>query len=99
MMITGEYKVKKQKNGNVHYYTYYRCTKKRKDFKCPKPCIRQEKLDEQLSLLLQKFSLKPDWAAELRKILEKDKTEAAQSANTFVQEAREKIKIILIKLQ
>ena len=32
MMITGEYKVKKQKNGNVHNYTYYHCTKKRKDF-------------------------------------------------------------------
>src|SRR3989339_666851 len=30
MMITGEYKVKKQKNGNVHEYVYYHCTKKNK---------------------------------------------------------------------
>src|SRR3989339_1736738 len=28
MMITGEYKVKKQKNGNVHEYIYYHCSKK-----------------------------------------------------------------------
>ena len=48
MMITGEYKVKKQKNGNVHNYAYYHCTKKRKDFDCPEPCIRQEELDGKL---------------------------------------------------
>ena len=28
MMITGEHKFKRQKNGNVHEYTYYRCTEK-----------------------------------------------------------------------
>ena len=99
MMITGEYKVKKQKNGNVHNYTYYRCTKKRKDMKCPEPCIRQEELDKQFSSLLQKFSLKPDWAAGLRKMLEKDKKEAAQSSNAFVQESRDKIRTITTKLQ
>ena len=99
MMITGEYKVKKQKNGNVHNYTYYRCTKKRKDMKCPEPCIRQEELDKQLSSLLQKFSLGPDWAAGLRKMLEKDKKEATQSSTAFVQEARERIKTISLKLQ
>jgi site-specific DNA recombinase len=32
MMITGEHKFKRQKNGNVHEYTYYRCTKKSKRF-------------------------------------------------------------------
>src|SRR3990172_8935643 len=69
MMITGEYKVKKQKNGNVHNYTYYRCTKKRKDFKCPEPCIRQEELEKQLSSLLQKFSLRPDWGGGVRTML------------------------------
>jgi len=99
MMVTGEYKVKNQKNGNVHYYTYYRCTKKRKDFKCPESCIRQEVLDEQLSTLLQKFSLRPDWAVELREMLEKDKKKATQSATAFVQEVREKIRTIQIKLQ
>ncbi|PIR87816.1 MAG: hypothetical protein COU10_02570 [Candidatus Harrisonbacteria bacterium CG10_big_fil_rev_8_21_14_0_10_45_28] len=99
MMITGEYKIKKQKNGNVHNYTYYRCTKKRKDMKCHEPCIRQEELDKQLSSLLQKFSLGPDWAAELRTILAKDKKEAAQSSTAFVQESRERIKTISLKLQ
>jgi hypothetical protein len=99
MMITGEYRVKKQKNGNEHYYTYYHCTKKRKGFKCLEPCIRQEKLDEQISSLLQKVSLRPDWAEKLNTRLEKDKTKSAQFVSAFVQEAGEKIKVIQTKLQ
>ena len=55
--------------------------------KCPEPCIRQEELDKQLSSLLQKFSLRPDWAVELRTMLEKDKKEATQFSTAFVQES------------
>ena len=99
MMITGEYRVKTQKNGTQHFYTYYHCTKKRKNFKCPEPCIRQEELDKQISSLLQKFSLPTDWAEKLNARLEKDKSKSAQSVSAFVQEAEEKIKIINIKLQ
>ena len=99
MMITGEYRVKKQKNGNIHDYIYYHCTKKNKVIKCPEPCIRQEELDKQLSHLIQKVSLRPDWAEKLLEMLEKDKTKSAQSVSAFVQESREKIKIINIKLQ
>ena len=99
MMITGEYRVKKQKNGNIHDYIYYHCTKKNKAIKCPEPCIRQEELDKQLSFLLQKVSLRPDWAEKLLEMLEKDKKKSSQSVSAFVQEAGEKIKIINQKLQ
>src|SRR3989344_889376 len=99
MMITGEYRVKTQKNGTQHFYTYYHCTKKRKNFKCPEPCIRQEKLDEQISSLLQKVSLPTDWAEKLNARLEKDKSKSAQSVSAFVQANQEKIKVITAKLQ
>ena len=99
MAITGEYKVKKQKNGNEHYYTYYHCTHKSKITKCNEPCIRQEVLDKQVSLLLQKFSLKKDWAEELNKMLEKNKTKTAQSFTAFVQENKKRIVEIQTKLQ
>ena len=99
MGITGEYKVKRQKNGNEHYYIYYHCTRKNKAIKCKEPCIRQESLDEQISSLLQKFSLREDWAADLLKMLEKDKTETAQSSAAFVQENRNKVVEIQTKLQ
>jgi site-specific DNA recombinase len=99
MMITGEYKVKKQKNGNIHEYVYYHCSRKSKTIKCKEPCIRQEVLDKQISSLLQKVSLPQDWAEELLIMLEKDKKESVQSCFAFVQEAKEKIKTISLKLQ
>ena len=99
MMITGEYRIKKQKNGNEHHYIYYHCTKKNKSIKCPEPCIRQEELDKQISSLLQKFSLRLDWTEKLLEMAEKDKTKSAQSISAFVQESGEKMRAINIKLQ
>src|SRR3989339_1391692 len=99
MGITGEYRVKKQKNGNVHDYIYYHCTKKNKSIKCPEPCIRQKSLDEQISSLLQKFSLRADWAEKLLEMTETDKEKSAQSVSAFVQESQNKIRAIQTKLQ
>ena len=99
MMITAESRIKKQKNGNVHHYVYYRCSRKSKTIKCAEPPVRQEILEKQISSLLQKFSLKQEWVEQLNKIIEKDKTETAQSFTAFVQGAQEKIKNISAKIQ
>ena len=99
MMITGEYKVKHQKNGNVHYYTYYHCSRKSKAIICKEPCIRQEELDKQISSLLQQYSLSEDWAAQLLTKLEKDDKESAQSSAIVAQDSRSRIVEINNKLQ
>src|SRR3990167_3203931 len=99
MSITGEYRVKKQKNGNVHNYIYYHCIKKNKAIKCPEPCIRQEELDRQLSSLIQKFSLRADWAEKLLQMAEADKEKSAQSVSAFVLESQNQIRAIQTKLQ
>ena len=99
MMITGEYKVKKQKNGNVHNYTYYHCTKKSKTIKCPEPCIREEELNRQLSSLIKSVSLPPDWAVELNRLALQDHKKSAQSNSVFVEEVKKEIKSIEAKLQ
>ena len=65
MMITAENKTKRQKNGNVHQYVYYRCTRKSKTITCAEQPIRSEPLDEQLSGLLAQFALSDRWAVEL----------------------------------
>ncbi len=98
-MITGENKVKHQKNGNEHHYVYYRCTKKSKIVKCEEPCIRQEALDEQVVPLLQKFSLRSDWANSLLNQLEQDTTKSAHTSVAFVQETENTIQAIQTKLQ
>ena len=91
MMITGEHKFKRQKNGNVHEYTYYHCTKKRKDFKCPESAVREKELDRQLSSLIQKVSLPKDWAEELNRLALQDHGKSAQSLTACVKEKQEKI--------
>ena len=99
MMITAEHKFKHQKNGNVHEYTYYRCTRKNKSVRCSEPPVREEVLNRQLSGLLKKYAIPADWAAELSKMADKDEKEAVQSSATFAQEIKSEIQTISQKLQ
>ena len=94
--ITGEAKVKRQKNGNIHHYTYYHCTKKKGP--CSQPCVREEALAGQFSDILKKFILPSDWAAELLKMADKDEKEAVQSFTSASQATREEITAITKKL-
>ena len=99
MMITAENKTKRQKNGNVHEYTYYRCTKKSKTIKCSEVSLRSEEVDKQLSSLIQKVSLPKDWAEELLKMAEKDFKNSAQSNFAGVKDKEEKISSLSQKLE
>ena len=65
-MITAEKKIKKCKNGNIHHYVYYHCTK-RKNPKCTQGCIEEKELERQIAELLSKIEIPPefhDWAME-----------------------------------
>ncbi len=100
MMITAEIKTKFYKNTNhLAIYTYYRCTKKSKVKKCDEGYIREEALDLQLSDLIQKVSLRQDWADKMLEKLLKEGRESAQSIASFVQMRRLEIESINIKLQ
>ena len=99
MMITAENKTKRQKNGNVHHYVYYRCTKKRKDFKCKELSLRSEEVDKQLSTLIQKVSLPKDWAEELNRMALEDHGQSAQSLTACVKEKEARISDISEKLE
>jgi site-specific DNA recombinase len=54
--ITADEKFKKQKNGNIHRYVYYGCTKK-KDHNCKCGYIREDELIEQLVGLMETIDL------------------------------------------
>ena len=99
LMITGETRTKIQKNGNIHTYTYYHCTKKRKDMKCFEPHIRQEVLDEQLSNLLNEYALPDSWTTSLIKMLDTDESQAEQSTGVFIADTTNKITSLQSKLQ
>ena len=70
-------------------HVYYRCT--RKKGACTEPYVREETLDFQLSELLARFVLPPEWAAELNRLADKDEKDATQIAAASVQEMRAKI--------
>ena len=99
MMVTGENKIKKQKNGREHHYVYYHCSKRSTVMNCPEPCIREEALDEQLSSLIQKYSLPEDWARQLLEMAAQQEKDGVQSSMAFVQEVKRKTADITMKLQ
>ena len=60
MGITAETKAKTQKNGNVHSWTYYRCSRKKQAVKCTEPPMREKDLLPQLSALLGEYAMSPE---------------------------------------
>lgn len=70
-MITAEEKVKHQKNGNTHSYTYYHCTR-RKDPNCKEPAIEEEELEKQIVEAIESIEIPAEftiWAlARLREV-------------------------------
>ncbi len=79
--ITAEEKIKHQKNGNVHKYTYYRCTR-RKDPNCKNPAIPLKDLEVQIKEKVEKIGISPvfeKWAIKYLKVLHKQELETKES--------------------
>ena len=55
-MITAEEKIKRQKNGNVHHYTYYHCTKKINP-DCRERAIEVKTLSKQIDTILENLTI------------------------------------------
>ncbi|MFA5877384.1 MAG: recombinase family protein [Candidatus Paceibacterota bacterium] len=88
MSITAEVRTKTQKNGNVHRYVYYRCTKK--GIHCSQSYVREEILAEQLSEKITSFALPEAWRKEMFAVADKDEKDSGASAHIAVQELRTK---------
>ena len=94
-----EKKVKHQKNGNVHEYVYYRCTKKRKGRKCEEPAVTEQDLTVQLSSILNSYAMPSARATTLNKMRDDDEKKATQSSGVFVANARTRLVSLHNKLQ
>ncbi|MFZ2555684.1 MAG: recombinase family protein [Minisyncoccia bacterium] len=91
MGITAEVKEKHQKNGNVHHYTYYRCTRKNKAVKCEEAPMRSELLNSQLSALLGEYAMPQEWISPLSAMLDTEAANASKTASEAVQGLRGKV--------
>lgn len=89
MGITGEIKIKRQKNGTKHLYTYYHCSKKSKVQKCFEPCIRGEELERQLSAKMSEYIMPKELATKLFEMLDVKEQKNKHTASVIVLELRE----------
>ncbi|HMS31860.1 MAG TPA: recombinase family protein [Candidatus Saccharibacteria bacterium] len=99
MMFTNERQIKRQKNGNVHIYDYYRCTRKNKSVDCKEPHIRAEELDKQLSSLLLDFAMPIKWADKLYELIRRDELNEKSTLDVEMNGIREQIVQLSSKLQ
>ena len=70
-LITAEDKVKRQKNGNTHNYTYYHCTK-RKEVSCSQKTIRDNKLEDQIASELLTITIPSELREWAMRAIQKD---------------------------
>ncbi len=81
--ITAETKIKKQKNGNIHQYTYYHCTKHRKQ-KCYQKGIEVKELEKQINEIISSFTIPPDFHEYLYGELKKHNKKEANDRNLII---------------
>ena len=82
-MITAEEKIKRQKNGNVHHYIYYHCTK-RKDENCPEKMIELKCLNAQINALVKNLTISDKFKGWAIKYLHEIRQNEAQSNETVL---------------
>ena len=99
MMFTAETQIKRQKNGNVHIYDYYRCTRKSKTVACKESHIRAEELDKQLSSLLLDFAMPTKWADKLYELIRQDERKEKVTLDVEINSKKEQIVQLSSKLQ
>lgn len=96
-LITAEAKTKNQKNGNVHNYIYYHCTK-RKNPDCSQGCIEETELQKQISTKLTEIELPGDFCEWALDVLKSNNVTEAESRTEMVNSQRIAYDKILKKL-
>lgn len=95
--VTAEAKVKRQKNGNIHNYAYYRCTGSQGPG-CTEKSVEVKVLEKQIDEFLSKIQIPPEfheWAVEeLKKLHEQEKGDR----NSLMQEHEKEYKACVARL-
>ena len=76
-LITAERKLKRQKNGTVHDYVYYHCTK-RKDTTCKQKAIEEKDLEQQIEAVLACFEIPASFRRWAMNVLREQNQEEAK---------------------
>ena len=96
-MITAEEKIKRQKNGNVHRYIYYHCTK-RKDPSCSQKCIEEKELEKQILDILERIEIPPEFHQWAVKQLKKESKIEVEDRNKILESQKRAYKNCVKKI-
>ena len=89
-LITAEEKIKMQKNGNVHRYVYYHCTK-RKNPNCSQKCIEEKELEKQIVEILERITIPPEFHQWALKWLKEENKKEMEDRNRILRQNPEVI--------
>lgn len=95
--ITAETKIKKQKNGNVHSYIYYHCTK-RVDPECSQGSLEEKELVKQVSKEIMSVEMPDEFHSFAMKWWRKENTDEATKRNAVVSSQQRAYKACLAKI-
>ncbi len=96
-MITAEHKTKRNKNGNVHCYIYYHCTKRR-DPNCTEKVVEAQELERQIKEFLSEISIPASFVKWALKYLRETAPEEATAAVNFQKSLQQKDEALEKKL-
>ena len=96
-MITAEDKIKRQKNGNIHTYIYYHCTK-RTTKNCTQKCIEQKELERQIKLAIDSLTIPADLHEYALKWFRIENAKTAQTTESVLDTQNKAYKECLKKL-
>ena len=96
--ITAEEKWKHQKNGNVHHYIYYRCTR-RKNPKCRQLSIKEEILEGQIINTLEQIKIPPEFHEMAMSWLKKRNEKEFEDKNTVISSQQRAYTLCVNKLK
>ncbi len=88
--ITAEEKTKTQKNGNVHKYTYYRCTR-RINPDCNEPPVRDSELETQILDLLDGITIPPEFHQWAMKCLREEQSKEIENSEGLLDIHRKRL--------
>lgn len=96
-MITAEEKIKRCKNGNVHHYTYYHCTKKVNP-NCSQKNTRAEELNKQIDEWLSKIEINERYKDFAIKYLNKTNDKEFESRESILKSQQKEYNRCLTEL-
>ena len=95
--ITAELKFKRPKNGKVHRYVYYHCTKRIKP-DCSQGSIEETKLKEQIVAEIDKLEIPPEFHSFAMKWFRAQNAKEVEERNALVKTQQKAYKTCITKL-